>query len=106
MVFEAALLNTQNYKITIKGKVEQSKEWSSAPIHLGVVASSHPPLRLPTLLTYIHSRYSNLEYVSYKIWGVPVNIVVNVQEYIVVSEFELQSSCNDHFEKGMNLLMG
>ena len=30
MVFDAALLNTQHYKVRIKGKVEQSREWSSA----------------------------------------------------------------------------
>ena len=30
MVFDTALLNTQHYKVRIKGKVEQSKEWSSA----------------------------------------------------------------------------
>ena len=30
MVTDAALLNTQHYKVRIKGKVEQSKEWSSA----------------------------------------------------------------------------
>ena len=30
MVFDAALLNTQHYKVRIKGKVEQSKEWSCA----------------------------------------------------------------------------
>ena len=30
MVLDAALLNTQNYNIRIKGKVEQSKELSSA----------------------------------------------------------------------------
>ena len=29
MVLDAALLNTQHYKVQIKGKVEQSKEWSS-----------------------------------------------------------------------------
>ena len=29
MVFDAALLNTQHYKVRIKGKVEQSSEWSS-----------------------------------------------------------------------------
>ena len=33
------LLNTQHYKVRIKGKVEQSREWSSAlPYTLGVVA--------------------------------------------------------------------
>ena len=31
MVLDAALLNTQHYKVWIKGKLEQSREWSSAP---------------------------------------------------------------------------
>ena len=30
MVLDAALLNTQHYKVKIKGKMEQSREWSSA----------------------------------------------------------------------------
>ena len=30
MVFDTALLSTQHYKIRIKGKVEQSRKWSSA----------------------------------------------------------------------------
>ena len=39
MVHDAALLNTQYYKVRIKGKVEQSREWSNAlPISLDVVA--------------------------------------------------------------------
>ena len=29
MVLDAALLNTQQYKVRIKGKVEQSGKWSS-----------------------------------------------------------------------------
>ena len=29
IVLDAALLNTQHYKVRIKGKVEQSREWSS-----------------------------------------------------------------------------
>ena len=29
MVFDAALLNTQHYKVRIKGKVEKSRDWSS-----------------------------------------------------------------------------
>ena len=32
MVLDAALLNTQHYKVGIKGKVEQSREWCSAPL--------------------------------------------------------------------------
>ena len=40
MLLDATLLNTQHYKVRIKGKVEQSREWSNAPLslHLGVVA--------------------------------------------------------------------
>ena len=40
MVLDATLLSTQHYMVRIKGKVEQSKEWSSTflPLHLGVVA--------------------------------------------------------------------
>ena len=30
MVLDTSLLNTQQYKVRIKGKVEQSREWSSA----------------------------------------------------------------------------
>ena len=30
MVLDAALLHTQHYEVRIKGKVEQSREWSSA----------------------------------------------------------------------------
>ena len=29
MVLDTSLLNTQHYKVHIKGKVEQSREWSS-----------------------------------------------------------------------------
>ena len=39
MVLDASILNTQHYKVRIKGKVEQSRERSSASsLHLGVVA--------------------------------------------------------------------
>ena len=30
MVLDAALLHTQHYEVRIKGKVEQSRKWSSA----------------------------------------------------------------------------
>ena len=39
LVLDTSLLNTQQYEVRIKGKVEQSRERSSAfPLHLGVVA--------------------------------------------------------------------
>ena len=37
MVLDTSLLNTQQYKVHIKGKVEQSRERSSPPLHLDVV---------------------------------------------------------------------
>ena len=36
MVLDATLLNTQHYKIRIKGKVEESREWSSALPYISV----------------------------------------------------------------------
>ena len=39
MVLDAALLNTQHYKLRIKGKVEKIQRMESRlPLHLGVVA--------------------------------------------------------------------
>ena len=38
MVLDTSLLNTQYYKVRIKGTVEQSKERSSALVHLSIVA--------------------------------------------------------------------
>ena len=39
MVLDTSLLNTQEYKVRIKGKVEQSRKGNSAlPLHLGVLA--------------------------------------------------------------------
>ena len=48
MVLDAALLNIQHYKVRIKGKVEQSREWSSAlPQHLGVVSIEKEAFKSP-----------------------------------------------------------
>ena len=33
MVLDGALFNTQHYKVKIKGKVEQSREWSGALLY-------------------------------------------------------------------------
>ena len=48
MVLDASLLNTQQFKVRVKGKMEQSKERSSAsPLHFGVVAIEKGAFRLP-----------------------------------------------------------
>ena len=36
MVFDASVLSTQHYKVRIKGKVEQSREWSNALPNISV----------------------------------------------------------------------
>ena len=46
MVLDASLLNTQQYKVGIKGKVEQSRERSSTLPY----TSDHPRVRSPTLI--------------------------------------------------------
>ena len=49
VVLDTFLLNTWQYKVRIKGKVEQSKERSSAlPLHLGVVAIEKGAFWLPS----------------------------------------------------------
>ena len=58
MVLDASLLNTQHYKVWIKGKVEQSREWSSTLPLASVLyrmkrePSGHPKFWSPTLVTY------------------------------------------------------
>ena len=36
MILDVALLSTQHYKVRIKGKVKQSREWSSALPYISV----------------------------------------------------------------------
>ena len=58
MVLDTSLHNTQQYKVRIKGKVEQSRERSTAPIQLSVVAMEKWAFWLPstkvTNFTYIY----------------------------------------------------
>ena len=58
MVLNTSLLNTQQYKVCIKGKVKQSRERSSPPLHLCVVAIEKGAFWLSSttvakLLTYL-----------------------------------------------------
>ena len=50
MVLDTFLLNTQLYKVRIKGKVEQSRERSSAPLHLGVVVTEKGAFGSPSTM--------------------------------------------------------
>ena len=49
MALVPSLLNTQYYKVWIKGKVKQSRERSSA-LHLGVVAIEKGAFWLPSTM--------------------------------------------------------
>ena len=51
MVLDATLLNTQHYKVRIKGKVDESKEWSCAFPNTLVKS---PFKKEPSLLTFIY----------------------------------------------------
>ena len=73
MVLDTSLLNSQHYKVRIKGKVEQSKERSSAPIHLGVVAIEKGAFGLLSakgrqlyLLTYLLTFLLVLNWIDWK----------------------------------------
>ena len=59
MVLDATLLNTQHYKIRIKGKVEQYRERRCAPLHLGVVAIEKGAFGSPstTVANFTFSEY-------------------------------------------------
>ena len=51
MVLDATLLNTQHYKVWIKGKVKQFKKRScTLPLHLGVVAIEKGVFMLPSII--------------------------------------------------------
>ena len=56
MVLDVALLNTQHYKVRIKGRVEKSREWSNALPYTSVLEllkselSGYPRLKSPTLI--------------------------------------------------------
>ena len=58
MVLDAALLNTQHYKVRIKGKMEQSRKRSSA---LGVVAIEKRAFGSPS------TKIANFSYFTYYI---------------------------------------
>ena len=61
MELDTTLLNTQHYKVRFKGKVEQSWEWSSAPLHLGVVAIEKGAFGSPSTMV---ANFTNLYQLS------------------------------------------
>ena len=64
MVLDAALLNTQNYNVRFKGRVEQSREWSSAPLHFSVVTIEKGAFGSPSTTTiYIYTHTHTYIYI-------------------------------------------
>ena len=61
MVLDTSLLNNQQYKVRVKGKVEQSRKIQRPPLHLGVVAIEKGAFWSPSTtvanFTYIHSAF-------------------------------------------------
>ena len=69
MVLDTSLLNTQQYKVRIKGKVEQSRERSSAlPLLLGVLAVEKGAFGSPstTVTNFTFTYYEYLKRVNEK----------------------------------------
>ena len=64
MVLDASLLNTQHYKVRIKGKVEQSREGVVPSPTIGVVAIEKGAFGLPSTMV------PNFTYLS--VWKAPV----------------------------------
>ena len=53
MVLDATMFNTKHYKVRIKGKVEQSREWiSTLPYTIEKRAFGSPSTTVPTLLFF------------------------------------------------------
>ena len=68
MVLAASLLKTLHYKVWIKGKVEQSKESSSAlQLHLGVVAIERGTFGSP--LTVVANVFLMIERDKRELWN-------------------------------------
>ena len=69
MVLGVTLLNTQHYKVGIKGKMEQSREWSSVLPYTSVwqvlkrELMGHPQLRSPTLLLRVRKMSTLFGYI-------------------------------------------
>ena len=62
-VLDSALLNTQHYKVRIKGNVEQSREWNCAlPLYLGLVTIEKGAFGSPS------TKVDNFTYFTYSRW--------------------------------------
>ena len=80
MVYDTSMLNTQHYKVHIKSKVDQSREWSNVlPLHLSVVALEKGAFRLlsPTISLYLQFFSLKVFYYNYYLTSRSVHILLN-----------------------------
>ena len=103
MVLDVALLNTRHYKVRIKGKVVQSREWNSYwKGNLPLTLDYGRQQQQATTTYFVINRF---------IWKCPRGVMVKAVDFrIVVSEFVLQSRYYIHFRantlgEGMNPLI-
>ena len=66
-ILDASLLNIQHLMVSIRSKVEQSREWSSAPLHLGVVVIEKGAFGSPS------TKIANFTYYSSTIMALVLN---------------------------------
>ena len=86
MVFYAALLSTQHYKVWIKSKVQQPREQSSA-LHLGVVAIEKRAFGSPSTKV-TNFTYS---YISVGIFSAQSDVTIHVQHRLLQTVYQPQS---------------
>ena len=101
MVLDAALLNTQHYKVRIKGKVEQFREMRSTHLHLGVVVIEKKAFGSPS------TKVANFTYLYIIIiWRCPWCNGNRRRKWTRRHEFKDKTDCISHstniLGKGMN----
>ena len=64
MILNATLLNTQHFKVRIKGKIEQSREWSCTLSYTCIVAGEKGAFGSPStkVASFTFLLFSNNEY--------------------------------------------
>ena len=86
MVHDASLLNTQHYKVRIKGKVEKSRERSSALSYSSVLQlSKREPSSMVAKFTFF--TYIYIYIYIYNITIVPLIVLKRFKQRILISLF-------------------
>ena len=91
MVLDTSLLSTQQYKVRIKGNMEQSREKSRVLSYTSMwqplkkEPSGHPRLWLPTLLTYFYKGLANI----WRRKNSPTETIANYINKIIILLFDM-----------------